>query len=76
MDLPSALEGNEIFKVHPNFTAIFTSNPEEYAGVHRARRLTRQNDYLDLDYMDKETSRNYQEKSGLIEKMPKQWSIL
>ena len=23
--------------VHPNFRAIFTSNPEEYAGVHKTQ---------------------------------------
>ena len=36
LDMPAG-RGNESFiKVHPNFHAIFTSNPSEYAGVHKA----------------------------------------
>jgi len=43
-------------KVHPDFRAIFTSNPQEYAGVHDTQdalgdRLVT----LDLDYYDRET---------------------
>jgi len=29
--------GEGYLRVHPNFRAIFTSNPEEYAGVHRTQ---------------------------------------
>ena len=29
--------GDAILEVHPDFRAIFTSNPEEYAGVHRTQ---------------------------------------
>lgn len=29
--------GDGYMKVHPNFRAIFTSNPEEYAGTHRTQ---------------------------------------
>jgi len=29
--------GEGYLEVHPNFTAIFTSNPEEYAGVHKTQ---------------------------------------
>src|SRR5712692_1150436 len=29
--------GNGYLEVHPDFRAIFTSNPEEYAGVHRTQ---------------------------------------
>jgi gas vesicle protein GvpN len=33
--------GESYLKVHPNFTAIFTSNPEEYAGVYRSQDALR-----------------------------------
>ena len=29
--------GTDYLRVHPDFTAIFTSNPAEYAGVHQAQ---------------------------------------
>lgn len=32
--LPSAANRSEPVRVHPQFRAIFTSNPEEYCGVH------------------------------------------
>jgi len=37
LDLPGQTEGDVYLKVHPEFRAIFTSNPEEYAGIHRAQ---------------------------------------
>ena len=42
LDLPAGRggEGNYL-KNHPNFVAIFTSNPEEYAGVHRSQDALR-----------------------------------
>ena len=60
MDLPSARGGDRgdesYLKVHPNFTAIFTSNPEEYAGVHKSQDALRDRMItIDLDNMDKET---------------------
>jgi nitric oxide reductase NorQ protein len=57
MDLPVARDGEESYlKVHPNFTAIFTSNPEEYAGVHRSQDALRDRLItMDLDYFDYET---------------------
>lgn len=57
MDLPMNREGEERYlRVHPNFTAIFTSNPEEYAGVHKAQDALRDRMItIDLDYMDRET---------------------
>lgn len=57
MDLPVARDGDEPYlKVHPNFTAIFTSNPEEYAGVHRSQDALRDRLItMDLDYFDYET---------------------
>ncbi|MDP8214483.1 MAG: gas vesicle protein GvpN [Candidatus Euphemobacter frigidus] len=37
LDLPAARGTEGYLKVHPDFRAIFTSNPHEYAGVHRAQ---------------------------------------
>lgn len=43
-------------RVHPNFTAIFTSNPEEYAGVHKSQDALRDRMItIDLDSFDAET---------------------
>ncbi len=58
LDLPvnSDEEGSGYLKVHPQFHAIFTSNPEEYAGVHRSQDALRDRMVtLDLDPMDEET---------------------
>jgi len=37
LDLPAARGDNGYLRVSPQFRAIFTSNPEEYAGVHKAQ---------------------------------------
>jgi len=57
MDLPVGRGGEEPYlKVNPDFTAIFTSNPEEYAGVHRSQDALRDRMVtMDLDYFDHET---------------------
>jgi len=57
MDLPVGRGGEEPYlKVDPDFTAIFTSNPEEYAGVHRSQDALRDRMItMDLDHFDKET---------------------
>ena len=57
MDLPTGRGNNEQYlKVHPEFNAIFTSNPEEYAGVHRSQDALRDRMItMDLDYFDYET---------------------
>jgi len=57
MDLPVGRGGEEPYlKVDPNFTAIFTSNPEEYAGVHRSQDALRDRMItMDLDCFDYET---------------------
>ena len=57
MDLPVGRGGEEPYlKVDPDFTAIFTSNPEEYAGVHRSQDALRDRMItMDLDYFDYET---------------------
>lgn len=37
LDLPHDSGGDPYLQVHPDFRAIFTSNPEEYAGVHKTQ---------------------------------------
>lgn len=54
MDIPLG-DGNRdsYMKVHPQFTALFTSNPEEYAGVHRSQDALRDRMItIDLDHYD------------------------
>jgi len=67
LDLPAAKEREGYLKVHPDFTAIFTSNPEEYAGVYRSQDALRDRMVtLDLEHFDKETEVAITEaKSGL-----------
>ncbi|MDP8258052.1 MAG: gas vesicle protein GvpN [Candidatus Aadella gelida] len=57
MDLPVGRGGEDPYlKVDPDFTAIFTSNPEEYAGVHRSQDALRDRMItMDLDHFDHET---------------------
>jgi len=57
MDLPVGRGGEEPYlRVDPDFTAIFTSNPEEYAGVHRSQDALRDRMItMDLDHFDYET---------------------
>ena len=69
LDLPAAREGDENYlRVDPEFTAIFTSNPEEYAGVHRSQDALRDRMItMDLDHFDEETEVHITEsKSGLV----------
>jgi len=67
LDLPAAKEREGYLRVHPDFTAIFTSNPEEYAGVYRSQDALRDRMVtLDLDHFDEETEIAITEaKSGL-----------
>ncbi|MBI2851925.1 MAG: gas vesicle protein GvpN [Chloroflexi bacterium] len=41
LPVPAARGEESYLKVHPAFTAIFTSNPEEYAGVYRTQDALR-----------------------------------
>jgi len=53
LDMPAAREGEGYLRVHPDFTAIFTSNPEEYAGVYRSQDALRDRMVtLDLEHFD------------------------
>ena len=54
--LPGMNIGAGYIKVHPEFRAIFTSNPQEYAGVHDAQdALCDRLVTFDVDYYDRET---------------------
>jgi nitric oxide reductase NorQ protein len=47
------LAGTDYLRVHPDFVAIFTSNPVEYAGVHQAQdALFERMVTIDLDSID------------------------
>lgn len=49
-------KGDGFLEVHPEFRAIFTSNPEEYAGVHRTQdALMDRLITIKVDYPDRET---------------------
>jgi len=54
--LPTMSRQDAYVKVHPQFRAIFTSNPQEYAGVHEAQdALSDRLVTMDLDFYDRET---------------------
>ena len=54
--LPSKAGEDQYLKVHPDFRAILTSNPQEYAGVHDAQdALSDRLVVMDLDYYERET---------------------
>ncbi len=56
MTTPTARGDEPYLKVHPNFCAIFTSNPEEYAGVNRTQDALRDRMVtMDLDHFDFDT---------------------
>ncbi|MBI4285889.1 MAG: gas vesicle protein GvpN [Chloroflexi bacterium] len=41
LPLPAARGGESYLKAHPDFTTLFTSNPEEYTGVYRSQDALR-----------------------------------
>src|SRR5947207_4606829 len=54
--LPDPRHGETYRRVHPEFRAIFTSNPEEYAGVHKTQdALLNRMITIELDYYDRDT---------------------
>lgn len=58
LSLPDVHGGGDvsIMRVHPEFRAIFTSNPEEYAGVHRTQdALLDRMITIELDFYDRDT---------------------
>ena len=57
LNLPKLRRSGEGYlEVHSNFRAIFTSNPEEYAGVHKTQdALMDRLITISLDHFDRET---------------------
>lgn len=54
--LPSFDSDNQYVKVHPEFRLIFTSNPTEYAGVHKTQiALEDRMVTIELNEMDRDT---------------------
>jgi nitric oxide reductase NorQ protein len=54
--LPGTQHGGTFMPVHPDFRAIFTSNPEDYAGVHKTQdALLDRMITIELDYCDRDT---------------------
>jgi len=54
--LPESRYGETYMRVHPDFRAIFTSNPEEYAGVHKTQdALLDRMITIELRHYDRET---------------------
>ncbi len=55
LNIPSSGKDQGYIKVHPNFRAIFTSNPDDYAGLHKTqdalldRMITLRLDHQDCD---------------------------
>jgi gas vesicle protein GvpN len=57
MEFPVGKRGRgDYLQVHPGFRAIFTSNPEEYAGTHKAQDALRDRMVtIDLGHLDRGT---------------------
>jgi len=54
--LPTMNRRDGYVRVHPDFRAIFTSNPQEYAGVHEAQdALSDRLVTMDMEYYGRET---------------------
>ncbi len=57
LDMPTLVENErEYIQVHPKFRAIFTSNPEEYAGIYKAQDALKDRLVaINLGHFDRET---------------------
>ena len=56
LTIPSSSSEKNYVKVHPNFRVIFTSNPEEYVGVHKSQdALIDRMITLEVAHQDRET---------------------
>lgn len=69
LELPMARGDENYLRVDPSFRAIFTSNPEEYAGTHKTQDALRDRMVtIDLDHFDRETEIAITEaKAGLLQ---------
>jgi gas vesicle protein GvpN len=77
LNLPMSRNGEDPYiNVHPNFVAIFTSNPEEYAGVHRSQDALRDRMVtLDLDHFDFETEVGITKSKSGISRMSAEYIV-
>ena len=56
LSIPSSGQEKNYVRVHPDFRAIFTSNPEEYVGVHKSQdALLDRMITLEVAHQDRET---------------------
>jgi len=56
LELPINRDGETYIKVHPDFKAIFTSNPEKYAGVYNTQEaLLDRMITINLEHWDRDT---------------------
>ena len=56
LSVPDPQNAGACVRVHPEFRAIFTSNPEDYAGVHKTQNaLLDRMITIDLDYYQRDT---------------------
>ncbi len=77
LDIPTAAgsEDANLLHVHPDFTVIFTSNPEEYAGVHKSQDALRDRMItINLDHYDRDSEITITEKKAQVPR--KQASII
>ena len=67
--LPTVRSQKGYLRVHPDFTAVFTSNPREYAGVHASQdALLDRMITLDLGQLDRDTEVAItQSRTGLLQ---------
>jgi len=56
LNIPSSGQEKSYVRVHPNFRVIFTSNPEEYVGVHKSQdALLDRMITIEMTHQDRET---------------------
>ncbi|MEK6766722.1 MAG: gas vesicle protein GvpN [Planctomycetota bacterium] len=70
LEMPKARGEEPYIQVHPGFRAIFTSNPEEYAGVHKSQdALMDRMVSIKMGHLDRDTEISITEaKSGISRK--------
>lgn len=70
LEMPKSRGEEPYIQVHPKFSAIFTSNPEEYAGVHKSQdALMDRMVSIKMGHLDRDTEISITEaKSGISRK--------
>jgi nitric oxide reductase NorQ protein len=77
LNIPSSGKEQGYIKVHPNFRAIFTSNPDDYAGLHKTQdalldrmitlRLDHQDQDTEISIVCSKSHRNRQDATTIVE---------